>query len=103
MRSIRREHHGRVAAGSGKHDHRHAIPRAFIVETALAREQDDTYGFSLRFDHTIRLSRVRVIQHRVPCAVCQETAKRNRSSAPRLRVILTSLLVAPCGQGAIGS
>jgi hypothetical protein len=49
------------------------------------------------------LSRVRVIQHRVPCAVCQETAKRNRSSAPRLRVMITSLLVAPCGQGAIGS
>lgn len=74
------------------------LERAFakrrMVEAALVRIHDRTYGFCLRCDETISWNRLRVIPHAAFCVDCQEAAERDGVSEFSLHKSVTGALVA---------
>lgn len=65
-----------------------------LVEAALTRIKNGTYGICLRCDETISLNRLRVLPHAAFCVNCQEAAERDGAIEFSLHESATGALVA---------
>ena len=65
-----------------------------LVEAALTRIKNGTYGLCLRCDETISLNRLRVLPHAAFCVNCQEAAERNGAHEVSVHEDVTSSLAA---------
>jgi len=65
-----------------------------LVEAALTRIKNGTYGLCLRCDETISLNRLRVMPHAAFCVNCQEAAERDGAHEVSVHEDVTSSLVA---------
>lgn len=65
-----------------------------LVEAALTRIKNGTYGRCLRCDETISLNRLRVMPHAAFCVNCQEAVERDGASAVSLDEGVAGELVA---------
>jgi DnaK suppressor protein len=65
-----------------------------LVEAALTRIKNGTYGLCLRCDETINLNRLRVMPHAAFCVNCQEAAERDGAYEVSVHEDVTSSLVA---------
>jgi DnaK suppressor protein len=65
-----------------------------LVEAALTRIKNGTYGLCLRCDETISLNRLRVMPHAAFCVNCQEAAERDEAHEVSVHEDVTSSLVA---------
>ena len=65
-----------------------------LVEAALARIKNGTYGLCLRCDEPISLNRLRVMPHAAFCVDCQEAVERDGASAVSLDEGVASELLA---------
>ena len=65
-----------------------------LVEAALTRIKNGTYGLCLRCDETISLNRLRVMPHAAFCVDCQEAVERDGASAVSLDEGVASELLA---------
>jgi DnaK suppressor protein len=66
-----------------------------LVDAALARIKNGTYGLCLRCDETISLNRLGVIPHAAYCVNCQEAVERDGTSEVSLHEGVTVALVGP--------
>jgi DnaK suppressor protein len=65
-----------------------------LVEAALTRIKNGTYGLCLRCDETISLNRLHVLPHAAFCVNCQEAAERDGAREVSVHEDVTSSLVA---------
>jgi len=65
-----------------------------LVEAALIRIKNGTYGLCLRCDETISLNRLGVMPHAAFCVNCQEAMERDGASEVSLHEGVTGALVA---------
>jgi DnaK suppressor protein len=65
-----------------------------LVEAALTRIEDGTYGFCLRCDETISWNRLRVMPDAAFCVNCQEAAERDGANVFSLIKSVTGAFVA---------
>jgi DnaK suppressor protein len=65
-----------------------------LVEAALTRIKNGTYGLCLRCDETISLNRLRVLPHAAFCVNCQEAAERDGAHEISVHEDVTSSLAA---------
>ncbi len=65
-----------------------------LVEAALTRIKNGTYGLCLRCDETISLNRLRVMPHAAFCVNCQEAAERDGPHEVSVNEDVTISLVA---------
>lgn len=59
----------------------HDFAEIRLVEKALARIEDGTYGFCLQCDEAIHWKRLSVVPHAAFCVACQENADQEGFSA----------------------
>ena len=64
-----------------------------LVDAALTRIKNGTYGLCLRCDETISLNRLGVIPHAAYCVNCQEAVERDGASEVSLHEGVTIALV----------
>jgi len=65
-----------------------------LVEAALTRIKNGTYGLCLRCDETISLNRLRVMPHATFCVNCPEAAERDGAHEVSVHEDVTSSFVA---------
>ena len=65
-----------------------------LVDAALTRIKDGTYGICLRCDETISLNRLGVMPHAAYCVSCQEAVERDGVNEASFREGVTAALVA---------
>ena len=65
-----------------------------LVEAALTRIKNGTYGLCLRCDETISLNRLRVMPHAAFCVNCPEAAERDGAHEVSVHEDVTSSFVA---------
>jgi len=65
-----------------------------LVDAALARIKNGTYGLCLRCDETISLNRLGVMPHAACCVNCQEVVEREGVSEVSLHDAVIGALVA---------
>ena len=65
-----------------------------LVDAALTRIKNGTYGLCLRCDETISSNRLRVMPHAAFCVNCQEAVERDEAHEVSVHEDVTSSLVA---------
>jgi DnaK suppressor protein len=65
-----------------------------LVDAALTRIENGTYGLCLRCDETINLKRLGVMPHAAFCVNCQEAVERDEVGEFSLHEGVTDALVA---------
>jgi DnaK suppressor protein len=71
----------------------HDFPDIRLVDAALTRIKNGTYGLCLRCDETISLNRLGVMPHAAYCVNCQEAVERNGVNEVSFHDDLTGTLV----------